>query len=175
MAINGLPNNQYNEQQTKTAQNRAKMTQERCRQQPTAHGTLPPTTRGRFRTTQGTMGTETYQLRKEEHPRASNLGINWGIELEIVNTLLGSREKSTDTNKALAAMLEQGMEKMASAPQPLHYQHAMFQDNWQGYNTYPNQYSSSWMNQPNVSWEVIPHITITIIFHRCIDQPLSLI
>ncbi|KAI5652439.1 hypothetical protein M9H77_29626 [Catharanthus roseus] len=62
----------------------------------------------------------------------------------------GSGEKGMDTNEAmearLAKILEQGVEKMAVAPQFIHYKQAMFQDDWQGYNTYPNQYSSSWMN-----------------------------
>ncbi|KAI5681488.1 hypothetical protein M9H77_02716 [Catharanthus roseus] len=55
----------------------------------------------------------------------------------------GSKEKSMDTNEAmearLATIFEQWVEKMA-----------MSQDNWQGYNTYSNKYSSSWINQPDV-------------------------
>ncbi|KAI5662714.1 hypothetical protein M9H77_22037 [Catharanthus roseus] len=112
-----------------------------------------------FRTSQGNWekrATRTVlEFRKEEHPRAFNLGINLVIELEIVNTFLGCREKSMDANEViktrLAAILEQGFEKMVSAPQPLHYQQAVFQDNWQGYNLHANQYSSSWMDRSDVS------------------------
>ncbi|KAI5663831.1 hypothetical protein M9H77_23154 [Catharanthus roseus] len=87
--------------------------------------------------------------------------------------LQGSIEKSMVTNKAieapLVAILEQGVEKMVVTPQPLHYQQAIFQDNWQGYNTYPNQCTEAGVK----SIEAIQKSQITSIYN--IESQINLL
>ncbi|KAI5676127.1 hypothetical protein M9H77_07077 [Catharanthus roseus] len=51
-----------------------------------------------------------------------------------------------------ASMLEQRMENMVVTSEYTHYQLALFQENWQGYDTYSSQYSSEWWTQSNVPW-----------------------
>ncbi|KAI5653750.1 hypothetical protein M9H77_30937 [Catharanthus roseus] len=83
------------------------------------------------------------ELKKEEHPRAINLGISMGIRLEIVFMVLKENTwvLTMPWNPYLAAILEQGREhggcNSTSTSSATHVPRRLV-----GVQQYPNQYSS---------------------------------
>ncbi|KAI5681885.1 hypothetical protein M9H77_03113 [Catharanthus roseus] len=76
------------------------------------------------------------ELEKEEQSRIINGDTNTDYTMEY----------------QWASMLEQRVENMAFQSQYTHYQSAMFQENWHGYDTYFSQYSLEWRMQSNNPW-----------------------